>query len=157
MPSMHAIEFDAWMEEAVREVLESMCFLSTIGPTSAQAVDEDWIACRLHFTGYPNGNFGVLAPKAIARIIAANFLGEDEQDLTVEQVVEVMCEVANMICGAILGQLNPKRTYSLSSPLRDLQLFMPTSEAAASADQIWRTYALDEGTINTWFEVEADS
>ncbi len=156
MPSMHAIDFDPWMETAVGEVLESMCFLSTVGQRSGEPGGEDWIACRLNFVGDPNGGFGVRAPEATSRLIAANFLGEEEQDLSSEQVIEVMCEISNIMCGAILGQLNPKRTFSLSSPVRDPRMSAPQLGADLGVDRVCRTYALDEGTLHAWFDVEAD-
>ena len=87
MPNMRATDFDLWMETAVGEVLESMCFLSAVGQVSTEICDADSVACRLNFIGDPNGSFGVRAPGATSRLIAANFLGEDEQELSSEQVV----------------------------------------------------------------------
>ncbi len=155
MPGMRAIDFDMWMEAAVGEVLESMCFLSTVGQRSDELGGEDWIACRLHFVGDPNGGFGVQAPEATSRLIAANFLGEDEQDLSSQQVIEVMFEISNMMCGVILGQLNPKRTFSLSSPVQDSRMSAPELVSDFCTDRVCRTYSLDEGMLHAWFEVEA--
>ena len=157
MQMMCAADFGAWMAPAIGEVLESMCFLPIGDRISGESGDHDWLACRLSFFGDPNGSFGVQVPEATSRMIAANFLGEDEQDLSSGQVMEVLCEISNMICGSILGQLNPKRTFALSSPVLDLHTDAPSELAGLDADRIRQTYALDEGAFHAWLEVEANS
>jgi len=148
--TMQAIDFDAWLESSVGEVLESMCFLSIMGNAPAtESSTPEWLSCSLQFTGDPSGYFGVRAPWATARVIAANFLGEEEQELSEQQTVEVICEVANMACGAMLAHLNPKRTFALSSPLRDLAF----TERSPAEDGICRTFELDEGMVDAWLEI----
>jgi CheY-specific phosphatase CheX len=148
--TMQAIDFDEWLETSVGEVLESMCFLSIIAnaPTT-ESSGADWLSCSLQFTGDPSGYFGVSAPWSTARLIAANFLGEEEQDLSEQQTVEVICEVTNMACGAVLAHLDPTHTFSLSSPLRDL----PFTERTRAEDGISRSFELDEGMVDAWLEI----
>ena len=44
-------------------------------------------------------------------------LGEDAEELTVEQLNAVVCELANMICGSVLSRIESKATFRLSTPV----------------------------------------
>ena len=150
---MQAIDFKPFMESAVSEVLESMCFISSEGEAADMAGSSysDWIRGELDFSGSPGGTFGIAVPPSTAVAIAANFLGEDESDLSAEQTVEVVCELTNMVCGTLLAQLDSRQAFSLSSPRHT-----PSgTETLASVERIQNTYALDEGLIYTWLELRA--
>jgi len=146
---MHASDFDSWLESAVSEVLESMCFTSTCGEGEAETAQQDWIYSRLQFSGSPNGSFGIGAPLATAQSIAANFLGEEEEDLTRTQAIEVICEIANMTCGTLLARVEPEHTFSLTTPKLDLR-----TEPVDAANRISRTFSLDDGVLHAWIEIK---
>jgi CheY-specific phosphatase CheX len=149
---MQATDLKPFMESAVAEVLESMCFISSNG----EAMDEvdsshpDWIRGELDFSGSPGGTFGIGVPPATAAAIAANFLGEDEADLSAEQTVEVVCELTNMVCGTLLAHLDSKQAFTLSSPRH----VASGKESLLKGDRTHGTYALDEGFIYTWLELQ---
>jgi CheY-specific phosphatase CheX len=150
---MQAIELKPFMESAVAEVLESMCFISSEGEaTDEQGGDRpDWIRGELKFAGVPGGTFGIAVPPSTAALMAANFLGEDEVDLTDEQTVEVVCELTNMVCGTLLAQMDSRQAFTLSTPRHVL----PGTESPVKSDRIEGTYATDEGLIHTWLELQA--
>jgi CheY-specific phosphatase CheX len=149
---MQGIDFDPLLVSAATEVLESMCFIS-VAETSAESVTEDetWIAARLQFQGRLSGDFGLRTSLSTARIIASNFLGEDEVDLNTLQVIEVLCELSNMICGSFLNRLEGKGVYDLSHPVRDLILAPPP------ADAVCQTLQLNEGVLCVRLNMEPTS
>jgi CheY-specific phosphatase CheX len=149
---MQGIDFNPLLVSAATEVLESMCFISVVESSDESVTEDDtWIAARLQFQGWLSGDFGLRTPLATARIIASNFLGEDEADLNTLQVIEVLCELSNMICGSFLNRLEGKGAYDLSHPVRDLMLAQPPAVAACQALQ------LNEGALCVWLSMEPTS
>ena len=145
---MQGIDFNPLLVSAATEVLESMCFISVVESSDESvAEDETWIAARLQFQGRLSGDFGLRAPQGTARQIASNFLGEDEVDLNTLQVVEVLCELSNMICGSFLNRLEGKGAYDLSHPVRDPIVAQPPAVAACQALQ------LNEGVLYVWLSM----
>jgi CheY-specific phosphatase CheX len=149
---MQGIDFNPLLVSAAIEVLESMCFISVVESSDESVTEDDtWIAARLQFQGWLSGDFGLRTPLATARIVASNFLGEDEADLNTLQVIEVLCELSNMICGSFLNRLEGKGAYDLSHPVRDLMLAQPPAVAACQALQ------LNEGALCVWLSMEPTS
>jgi CheY-specific phosphatase CheX len=150
---MQASELKPFMESAVAEVLESMCFISSEGEATDEMGDDrpNWICGELEFSGIPGGAFGIAVPPSTAAVIAANFLGEDEADLSEKQTVEVVCELTNMVCGTLLAQIDSKQAFTLSPPKH----VSADTGSPAKSGRIQGTYALDEGFIYTWLELQA--
>jgi CheY-specific phosphatase CheX len=75
------------------------------------------IAASLAFHGSATGRFGLIASCSVAKNLAANFLGWDEAaSLTRGRVISVIAELANMICGAVLSEIEFSGSFDLSSP-----------------------------------------
>ena len=144
-------DISPYMEDAVSEVLEAMCFISSEGPTDDEAgkYQPGWICAALDFAGHPSGSFGIAVPPATAAMMAANFLGDDESILSSEQIVEVVCELSNMICGALLSHFDPKNAFTLTSPRSDCS----SVSNPGGAERSYGTYCLDEGFIYSWLEL----
>lgn len=105
------------LDTAAKEVLERMFFQETAGVADPAArAGADAIAVRLAFEGDPPGWLGLRVGPALARSLAADFLGVDETEVSSGQVESVMCELANMICGSLLSQLEKDATFRLGSP-----------------------------------------
>ncbi len=138
--------FTPWLQASVAEVLESMCFVATLGEAPEQDPDPDWLSVSLRFEGEPSGSFGVSAPFATSRIIAANLLGEEESEVTHSQAVEVLCEFANMTCGSLLARLDSKQVFTLTSP----QGQPMAAHADDGSHTLSRIFELDEGVLQTW-------
>jgi CheY-specific phosphatase CheX len=104
--------------ESARHALETMCFTAP-DATSADPSRPpgELIASHLTFAGAPPGRFGAVVSAPVARNIAANFLGaEDDAAVRPEQVREVVGELTNMICGAVLSELESNVNFDLSAP-----------------------------------------
>ena len=110
-------ELEPALAECTAEVLEQMFFVQALeeaAPTTAEA-DTD-VICRVDFTGDPSGCLALRVSVGAARTIAADFLGEDEAGLSAFQVGQVVCELANIICGSVLSRIESRTTFRLDSP-----------------------------------------
>jgi CheY-specific phosphatase CheX len=102
--------------DAPAEVLETMFFTTAMDEPVEASNSEPPVRVRVRFQGTPSGMFSLQAAGAAARTIAADFLGQDASEFSTAQVWQVMCELANMICGATLSRLDVERQFDLSSP-----------------------------------------
>jgi CheY-specific phosphatase CheX len=145
-------ELNPSLGECTQDVLETMFFTSVVGEAEAENADER-IAARLGFRGNPEGAFGVSVSAPAARTIAAGFLGIDDEEVTPKQVGEVVCEMANMICGSVLSRVPSDQAFELAHP----QLVEP--EAAAhgrggkDVQSAKRSFDLGDGAIQVYMEL----
>ncbi len=107
----------AQIREAADNVLGTM-FMSPL-VDHAQPKVENWIdpiIVGLDFKGRTiSGTCALVTEESTAKVLSATFLFEDG-DLTRRSSWEVMCELANMLCGRFLGQLASEESCHLSSP-----------------------------------------
>jgi len=103
------------LAESVHEVLEKMFFVDLMDPGAAEERTGD-IAAEVIFDGDPPGTFRLDLERAAAKSAAADFLGEDPEELTTEQLNEVVCELANMVCGSVLSRIESSATFRLAKP-----------------------------------------
>lgn len=106
---------DAVLAESVKEVLEKMFFADLVEPEQEVAPPRD-IHAQVIFEGDPSGSFDLVLDLDAARSAAADFLGEDPEELTAEQMHQVVCELANMICGSVLSRIESSGTFRLEEP-----------------------------------------
>ena len=103
------------LAESVREVLEKMFFVDLADSPSGESLTSGF-AAELSFDGDPPGSFGLALDQVAARSATGDFLGNDSADLSEEQLKEVVCELANMICGSVLSRIESSATFRLSKP-----------------------------------------
>ena len=117
---LNTIEMQQAVESAVSEVLEQMCFLPVqrveAGNGASERAGEEMLAARLEYSGPFTGSIEVLGDRTALRVMAANFLGEDEDSTGEEDQEKVLLELANMVCGAVLHQQDSARLFTLASP-----------------------------------------
>ena len=94
--------------------------------------DSRRVAAWLRFEGDPSGSLTLRVGMAAARSIAADFLGEEAAMLSDVQVEEVICELANMICGSVLSRVESTATFRLDSPT----VISPLEEAPEDASNL---------------------
>lgn len=113
------------LRDAVAEVLEKMFFIRILeDPQAADVVPAcamdsrpaPEITVRVNFHGQPSGRLSLHLNCNAAQSIAGDFLGEEERGLEQRQIEEVVCELANMICGAVLSRVESTATFRLDSP-----------------------------------------
>lgn len=105
------------LRDAVEEVLEKMFFVQGEGQASRDRPPEELIAARVDFKGSPSGALYLRITLRAAHGMAADFLGEEVSELPVNRTSEVICELANMICGSVLSRVEGDTTFRLSPPI----------------------------------------
>jgi CheY-specific phosphatase CheX len=102
---------------AAGDVLETMFFSPVVGEATPETSHaEPALTARLSFSGGRSGSFAVRVSAGAANAIAANFLGEDTDVPEPNQVRDVICELANMICGSVLSRLDREAHFDLQHP-----------------------------------------
>ncbi len=130
------------MSVSASEVLETMFFTGMLGETGDRPSDP--ITTSLDFHGQPSGSFGISISRDASRQIAAAFLAEDEQDITQEQVDEVVCELTNMLCGSLLSRIESEASFDLTHP----ELAPPPSSTT-----YYRNFEIESGTLALWLNL----
>jgi hypothetical protein len=148
---MNPSELGQVLSDSAAEVLESMFFTGVAGEAPAEAIPADAaIWASLRFLGSPSGAFGVGLPRDAARRIAASFLGTETSEVSDTQTDEVICELANMLCGSVLSRVEGNARFDLSQP----------RPAAAPADSgspgARKTLLTEEGPLAVWVELEPE-
>ena len=163
---MKASDFASLLPDHCSEVLDAMYFTTileaTIEPNEAASEIEcaqdrslpqaDDFAFQLRYTGDVSGRFGLCLGASTARSLAANFLGEEETDISPTEVSEVVGELANMLCGAVMSVVPSKHKFVLSHP--EPTLALPHS---CAQDMVLARLETDSGDILTWIIVEGNA
>jgi CheY-specific phosphatase CheX len=124
---------------AACEVLETMFFTCPLGDAESGAAGEDPFHARVAFKGKHSGIFGLSVDGPSALAITSNFLGSgDEGEIAPEQVEDVVCELANIICGTVLSRIDSAARFDIGHP---------ELAAAAVEGPYERSLALDDGTL----------
>jgi CheY-specific phosphatase CheX len=134
---------------AGQQTLETMFFtMPDVVSTGTERPAGPLIAASLTFEGSPPGRFGAILSEPVGRSMAANFLGaEDEEALSPAQIAEVSGELANIICGAVLTDLEANAAFDLSSPI---PTYVPADDPGpdyASGARVTCRFELPEGAI----------
>jgi hypothetical protein len=106
------------LSESAQKTLETMFFAvpESVSMDPLRPAGE-LIAASLVFQGAPPGRFGLLVSEPLAMSLALNFTGgEDIVSLPLAQVAGVMGELANMLCGVVLSELESYNNFDLGAP-----------------------------------------
>jgi len=142
-------ELETSVNECTAQVLERMFFLRAHGETESPAfLAHSGVVCEVNFDGSPSGRLAIWVSLQAAWFIAANFLGKDSGELAELEVSQVVCELANMICGAVLSRIESGTTFSLGSP-RLLSGWNPSG-----ADALVRLAIPDAGDLAVILSIE---
>ena len=120
------------LREAVDEVLETMFFVESDGQAIQGRPPEELFTAQVDFEGSPPGILRMRISRAAAQQMAADFLGEESAELPAGRTVEVVLELANMICGAVLSRVESETTFRLSPPTASVEVG-PIAELSAGA------------------------
>ncbi len=151
--------FNAALREAVAQALEEMFFVTDLEECDPGGYSQEpMLRARVDFTGAPSGWLTLRASFTLARSLAADFLGEDEDAIGNSQVTEVFAELANIVCGAVLTRTESACTFRLSSP----HVFSPGessnsiegSSAQSAGQQAEYAVALSDGSLAVLLRTE---
>jgi CheY-specific phosphatase CheX len=139
------------LRHAAKSVLEMMFMAPVLADQEFPPQGAvDLILIGLRFSGKAHGTFALAVEATVAERLARSFLCmEAAEPLDRQAIIEVLSELANMLCGHFLGQLDSNHTFRLSSPgEQDL----PPSPPKGHSYQ--RTVHLDQGTVSMQVVVE---
>jgi CheY-specific phosphatase CheX len=140
------------LQRAAGDVLEKMFFAGYLEDSAQDGVDEPSIAVQMSFDGERKGSLGLRISAGAARTLAADFLGiEAEEGPEEQQVQEVVCELANMICGDALSALE-KSPLRLSAP----RIVAP-ADFALPAQGTYRSFDLGNGGLTVTLSLQEEA
>lgn len=129
--------------------------LETMFYTSVEEVADPTLvtphASSTDFHGSLNGRLAIGLDAAAADCLAASFLGLDAEEVADHDRVEVVGELANIVCGSYLSAWHPEGCFSLSAP--------EPASAASLDQQAWQEricFQLPEGLFRIWLAVEGE-
>ena len=150
---LDGVGLDGLLSGAVTGVLETMFFAEAgiaEAPSGLPA-----LAAALSFRGRPSGEMTVCVSTAALRPLAAGFLGEDESDITETQAAEVICEIANMLCGSVVSQLESEKSFDLASP-HLIPAGSSGLESHPGHQTTTQTFAIQNGTLTVVLRMERE-
>jgi len=148
---MEKDELGQALAASAAEVLETMFFTSIEEASDQTEIPSgDWVSARLRFRGAPSGSLSVSVSAEAARTVAAGFLGCEEEEVGDAQMIEVVSELANMICGSLLSRVESDTTFELLHP--EPFQGVPGTGALAGA----RLFVLDNGGLAVSVELESE-
>jgi CheY-specific phosphatase CheX len=148
---MSADQMASKLRHTAKTVLEMM-FMAPV--MSDQEFPPPDVVCPLlvclAFEGEVRGSFALAVGSETASRLALSFMGmEPGEHMERHTVIEVMGELANMLCGHFLGQLNYHDTFRLTSPMElTLEQFVPKGHTYQ------RTVNLDQGALSMQVAIE---
>lgn len=136
---------------AILEVLETMFFELPADEGQCAAPRSGVRSAVVQFAGTMPGLLRVaIEPHMLSRL-TQNFLGLDElEPPSIAEERQVLCELANMLCGAALSRFEPDGRLSIGSP--EETALNPQEEAIAAASLPWIRSPLECGDI--WVHLE---
>jgi CheY-specific phosphatase CheX len=107
------------MKDSISDVLEKMFFLplefSDIVTRKELGADE-MLVSKLSFAGPFSGRFFFFVPKRYTVSFAANFLGENDGNISQDQASETVKEALNMLAGTTFFHYDDQAVFSLDIP-----------------------------------------
>jgi CheY-specific phosphatase CheX len=153
---MEPNEIQTALAAAVEEALETMCFTSVLASAEGTVSPDGGpgaLTAELHFHGNPSGGFRVSVPLKLARVVGASFLGREEVEISDSQAGEVVCELANIICGSVLSRLESKATFQITHPV----LIAPEPGVSFHGAGARRWFDLGDGILTVSLELQQAS
>jgi CheY-specific phosphatase CheX len=139
---MHSHNFDRLLAPAVTTVLETMFFSEPLGPSDPDTNTTN-LQVRVPFSGEVSGALEIRISKSTARSLAASFLGESEESLSESQIAQVVCDLANMVCGWIVSKPGSQGCFDLGSP----ELLAPENQRPMGIPASQQSFAVENGTL----------
>ena len=110
------------MKSSISEIMETMFFTPVEFPDTVPEELPDLkkhdkiIAGRLNFKGPFSGYFILSVPKKLASLLTADFLGEDQENISGEQLSETIKEILNMLAGGTFTYYDNNAVFNLDIP-----------------------------------------
>jgi CheY-specific phosphatase CheX len=152
---MIAEEMTARLSEAAYCVLDMMYSVPVLRDEEFPPPDSvDPFLIGLDFRGDFKGRFAMAVDQPAAAEIATAFIGSG-QTIATPQIVEVLLELANMLCGSLLSQLNLAESFELTTPVQLDPAKITEDNLARPGESYQRTVHTASGTLTMNIVMEA--
>ena len=142
---MSGSETTQLMAQAADEVLGTMYFsfvdqVTDLDDLMDGPIIESGLHGHIEFTGPVKGAVDTYCGEGPTRVLSANFIGEDEEEVAQEVVIDAYKELTNMIVGRFLALVEPEKVCDLGLPSvtefknLDLNEFINSPERALILD-----------------------
>lgn len=128
------------LTEAAEEVLENMFFSGVMGEMPGQP-EGPRLCATVAFAGSADGELTVSAPTSTVAALAAGFLGAEDDSVAEAQSRSVVGELANVLCGVVLGHMYPKGSFVISPPK------ITDAASGLGATELQKWFELVEGDL----------
>jgi CheY-specific phosphatase CheX len=139
------VDLAAAVASAASSVLDTMFFAETEPcPPLSPEQQRGMMGVSVHFDGGVRGEFLIGFDPHVAAVLSAAFLGVGECDVSTDEIAQVMCETANMICGAALSRIEAEDHMRLETPA-----LADAAAAFATGAYLQEFFVTPDGNIST--------
>ena len=109
----------AKLKAATFEVLETMFFMfpESLEEGEILRTRGPFLRSSVTIAGPQSIRIGLQVPQSLARKMAANFLGTEEDQISQEQMEDILKETSNMLAGSFLSKLEASAAFKLQTPV----------------------------------------
>ncbi len=109
----------AKLKAATFEVLETMFFLFPESLEEGEILRSrgPFFRSSVTIAGPQSIRIGLQVPQSLARKMAANFLGTDEDQISQAEMEDILKETSNMLAGSFLSKLEASAAFKLQTPI----------------------------------------
>ena len=112
----HDLELRETLRRVSAEVLETMFFSEAVAADCEHSWLAEAVSVRVRFEGSHYGQMWLALGAGAVLPIASAFLGLEPEETGEEQHAQVVLELANILCGAVLSALWPESRLLLDAP-----------------------------------------
>jgi Chemotaxis phosphatase CheX len=141
-PAAQAADLAEILRGVVAEVLETMFFTEALPVDCEHGWFSDAILVRVPFSGTHCGQMLLCVSPSVVTEIAPAFLGRDFGETSEAERDQVMLELANILCGAVLSRLWPEAQLLLDTPEK-------TASDSGAEGALHCCFELPEGMLAT--------
>lgn len=153
-------QIECQLAEAAQEVLETMffCGLSEDAGQAEAGNKEPDVAAIVRFHGAEEGALEIRLSEAMAMRCASDFFGEEESETRESDSLDVVREMANMVCGNLLSRLERNSIFCLDEPVarlgREPEAARESQEIGSGLPWIAKQMQFEAGAVEIRFFAE---
>lgn len=147
MKAAATIDYGELLSASITDVLATMFFAETVPQDESSPFhDLDSVSAFVEFQGDRKGCIWLSLSHGCLRRLASSFLGTDtEDDVSEEELKQVLGELANMICGSFLSRTDRHGNFIIHAPRCAAQI------ESLPEPQVSRHYNVEGGSMQVHF------
>jgi hypothetical protein len=148
MPLTLEPRFDTTLANVTTEVLETMFFAEAARTECEHGWLDASFSVRVSFRGSHSGDMLLSVSPEAADSLAPAFLGIDPLEMTDAPRIQVLLELANILCGAVLSHFWPESQLALAAP--EVTVYEPLGGPGLHG-----CFVLEEGKLAVWIALRS--